>query len=134
MASITDIAGLLVGHWHDHGRATGCTVALCPAGASSGLHVAGGAPGTRETDLLQPGRLVEQVHAILLTGGSAFGLATVTAHTGLARAIRPAHTLADGDTIFALSLPRPDAPAANPLLLGIAAEVMAAAIVSAVTG
>ena len=306
MTAITDIAGLLVGHWHDLNLRTGCTVALCPAGASAGVHVAGGAPGTRETDLLQPGRLVERVHAILLTGGSAFGLAAadgvmrwlaerghgfaagpalvpivpaavlfdlgvgdpaaypdaaagytaceaagptfatgqvgaaagatvgkvlgldwaspggigtaarrlpdgsligalvavnafgqivdpatgaivagargpdgglvdsvrlllggadsppatpgtnttiglvatdarldgaactrmaVTAHTGLARAIRPAHTLADGDTIFALSLPRPDAPPANPLLLGIAAaEVMAEAIVSAVMG
>ena len=72
--SIVDIAGLSVGHFNDARRATGCTVLLCPEGAVAGVDVRGGAPGTRETDLLAPENLVERVHAILLSGGSAFGL------------------------------------------------------------
>ena len=72
--SITDIAGLSVGHAAVAGRATGCTVLLCPQGAVAGVAQRGGAPGTRETDLLRPENSVQQVHAVLLTGGSAFGL------------------------------------------------------------
>ena len=72
--SITDIAGLSVGHAAAAGRPTGCSVVLCPQGAVCGVAVRGGAPGTRETDLLRPENTVEQVHAVLLTGGSAFGL------------------------------------------------------------
>ena len=72
--AITDIAGLRVGHFTDARRPTGCTVLLCPQGAACGVDVRGAAPGTRETDLLQPDNLVEHVHALLLTGGSAFGL------------------------------------------------------------
>jgi L-aminopeptidase/D-esterase-like protein len=67
--------GVLVGHAANMPGRTGCTVILTPQGATAGVAVRGGAPGTRETDLLQPGNLVDQVHAILLTGGSAFGLA-----------------------------------------------------------
>jgi L-aminopeptidase/D-esterase-like protein len=65
----------MVGHWTDGGGLTGCTVILCPPGTVASGQVRGGAPGTREMDLLRPGTLVEGVHAILLTGGSAFGLA-----------------------------------------------------------
>jgi L-aminopeptidase/D-esterase-like protein len=72
--AITDVAGLRVGHFTDRRRPTGCTVLLCPQGATCGVDVRGAAPGTRETDLLRPDNLVEQVHALLLTGGSAFGL------------------------------------------------------------
>jgi len=73
--AITDVPGIRVGHWTDRRGATGCTVVLCPAeGAVAGVDVRGGAPGTRETDLLQTGRLLERVHAIVLAGGSAFGL------------------------------------------------------------
>lgn len=72
--SLTDVAGLRVGHHTDLRRPTGCTVVLCPQGAVCGVDVRGGAPGTRETDLLRPGSLVQEVHAVLLTGGSAFGL------------------------------------------------------------
>lgn len=71
---ITAVAGLLAGHWTGREAATGCTVVLCPEGAIASVDVRGGAPGTRETDLLQPGNLVERVHAVLLTGGSAYGL------------------------------------------------------------
>ena len=69
------IPGLRVGHWTDPVGMTGCTVVLPPSGTIGSGEVRGGAPGTRETDLLRPGRLVEEIHAVLLTGGSAFGLA-----------------------------------------------------------
>ncbi len=72
--SITDVAGLAVGHATDARRPTGCTVVLCPQGVTCGVDVRGGAPGTRETDLLKSDATVQQVHAVLLTGGSAFGL------------------------------------------------------------
>ena len=72
--SITDVPGVLVGHMSDARRPTGCSVVLTPEGAVAGVDVRGAAPGTRETDLLEPGNLVQQVHAVLLSGGSAFGL------------------------------------------------------------
>jgi L-aminopeptidase/D-esterase-like protein len=72
---ITDVPGILVGHDTDPVGLTGCTVVLCPPGTVGSGEVRGGAPGTRETDLLRPGMLVQEVHAVLLTGGSAFGLA-----------------------------------------------------------
>ena len=72
--TLTDVAGLLVGHFTDTRRPTGCSVVLCPQGAVCGVDVRGGAPGTRETDLLRSENLVDRVHAVLLTGGSAFGL------------------------------------------------------------
>lgn len=74
LGSLTDVAGLWVGHAAEPGRPTGCTVVLCPQGAVCGVAVRGGSPGTRETDLLRPENTVSAVHAVLLTGGSAFGL------------------------------------------------------------
>ena len=71
---ITDVEGVAVGHYTDRVHGTGCTVVLCEGGAVGGVDVRGGAPGTRETDLLRPTNLVSQAHAVLLTGGSAFGL------------------------------------------------------------
>lgn len=71
---LTALAGLAVGHFTDPRRPTGCTVVLCEAGAVAGVDVRGASPGTRETDLLRPDNAVEQVHAVLLAGGSAFGL------------------------------------------------------------
>lgn len=73
--TITDVPGILVGHAHDLTARTGCTAILAPAGATVGVSVEGSAPGTRETDLCRPGNLVSQAHAIMLCGGSAFGLA-----------------------------------------------------------
>ena len=73
--SLTDVPGIQVGHWTNLEAATGCTVVLCTQGAVAGVDVRGGAPGTRETDLLDPLCVVERVHAVLLGGGSAFGLA-----------------------------------------------------------
>jgi L-aminopeptidase/D-esterase-like protein len=72
--TVTDVAGLAVGHFTHPQRATGCTVVLCPQGAVAGVDVRGGSPGTRETDLLRPQNTVDRVHALLLSGGSAFGL------------------------------------------------------------
>jgi L-aminopeptidase/D-esterase-like protein len=74
--SITEVPGVRVGHWSDPVGRTGCTVVLVPdEGAVASADVRGSAPGTRETDLLRPGMLVERIHAICLCGGSAFGLA-----------------------------------------------------------
>jgi L-aminopeptidase/D-esterase-like protein len=78
MPALTDVPGLKVGHWTDLDAATGCTVVLCEPAAVAGVDVRGAAPGTRETDLLRPGSLVGRVDAIVLTGGSAFGLAAAT--------------------------------------------------------
>lgn len=72
---LTRVPGILVGHYTDTDAATGCTVILTPTGAIGGVDVRGGAPGTRETDLLAPTCMVERVNAIMLSGGSAFGLA-----------------------------------------------------------
>ena len=72
--TLTAIPGLQVGHVTDLDAVTGCTVILCKDGATGGVDQRGGAPGTRETDLLRPIHLVEKAHAVLLTGGSAFGL------------------------------------------------------------
>ena len=71
---ITDIQGVRFGNSQNLAAATGCTVIICPAGATAGVDVRGGAPGTRETDLLKPENLVEKIHAVMLAGGSAFGL------------------------------------------------------------
>jgi L-aminopeptidase/D-esterase-like protein len=71
---ITDIPGIRVGHDTNLEAGTGCTVILCDTPATGGVDVRGGAPATRETDLLRPLHMVEEVHAIVLTGGSAFGL------------------------------------------------------------
>lgn len=74
--TLTSIPGLRVGHWSDLDAGTGCTVILCPPeGAVAGVDVRGGAPGTRETALLNPECTVQRIHALLLGGGSAFGLA-----------------------------------------------------------
>ncbi|WP_225781708.1 P1 family peptidase [Xenophilus sp. Marseille-Q4582] len=73
--AITDVAGLEVGHFSHPDGPTGCTVILAREGAVAGVDVRGAAPGTRETDLLAPGNFVQQVHAVLLAGGSAWGLA-----------------------------------------------------------
>jgi L-aminopeptidase/D-esterase-like protein len=76
--AITDVRGILVGHAQDQRALTGCTVVLCRKGAVAGVDVRGGAPGTRETDLLNPVNIVEKVHAVVLAGGSSFGLEAAT--------------------------------------------------------
>ena len=72
--AMIDVSGIKVGHSQDIKAGTGCTVVICEKGATTGVDVRGGAPGTRETDLLNPVNLVDKAHAIYLSGGSAFGL------------------------------------------------------------
>lgn len=75
---LTDVPGVKVGHFTDERRPTGCTAILTEGGAVCGVDVRGGAPGTRETDLLDPVNTVQEVHAVVLSGGSAFGLESAT--------------------------------------------------------
>ena len=72
--TITSVPGIEAGHYTDLANATGCTVVMCRGGAVGGVDVRGGSPGTRETDLLRPARRVDQLFAVCLSGGSAFGL------------------------------------------------------------
>ncbi len=72
--SLNDIDDITIGHAQDTEAGTGCTVILCEQGATAGIDVRGGAPGTRESDLLNPVNLVDTIHAVVLAGGSAFGL------------------------------------------------------------
>ena len=72
--NILDVKGLKVGQVEDEKALTGCTVVICENGATCGVDVRGSAPGTRETDLLDPINSVQKVHAVVLSGGSAFGL------------------------------------------------------------
>lgn len=74
----TDIEDIKVGHAQNLDAGTGCTVVICEKGATAGIDVRGGAPGTHESDLLNPTNLVEKIHAIVLAGGSAFGLDTAS--------------------------------------------------------
>src|SRR5215470_9888239 len=72
---VTFPPGYRIGHWTDRERRTGCTVILPPPGTIAAVDVRGGAPGTRETGVFTPGNLVSEIHGLLFTGGSAFGLA-----------------------------------------------------------
>ncbi|MEX0782291.1 MAG: P1 family peptidase [Dehalococcoidia bacterium] len=76
--AITDVRGIRVGHWTDRRAATGCTVIRCDEATFVAVDTRGGAPGTRETEVLGPANIVRRAHAIVLTGGSAFGLASAT--------------------------------------------------------
>lgn len=113
--TITDVPGILVGHSQDLDAITGCSVVICEHGAVAGVDQRGGAPGTRETDALSPMHLVDKAHAVVLTGGSAFGLDAASGvmrwlgeknigfDTGVARVpIVPAAVL------FDLAIGRPD--------------------------
>jgi L-aminopeptidase/D-esterase-like protein len=86
--SITDVQGVKVGHFTESRKPTGCTVLLIEKGATAGVDVRGGAPGSRETDLLNPVNTVQQVHGIVLSGGSAFGL---DAASGVMRYLEERH-------------------------------------------
>lgn len=142
---ITRVAGIRVGHWTDPLGLTGCTVVLCPPGTVGSVDVKGGAPGTRETDAIRPGTITPEVHAVLLTGGSAFGLAAADGvlqwlegrgigfDTGVARVpIVPAAVLFD----LALGDPaaRPDAASGSSACEGASAGDVAEGSVGAGTG
>src|SRR5436309_5406192 len=143
--TITDIPNIRVGHDTNLEAGTGCTVILCDTIAIGGVDVRGGAPATRETDLLRPLHMVEEVHAILLTGGSAFGLDAaggvmhyLEAHNigidvGVARIpIVPAAAIFDLG--FASSSVRPDAAAGYRACEQATAETIAQGNVGAGTG
>ncbi|MFC1846175.1 P1 family peptidase [Chloroflexota bacterium] len=74
--SLTDIPGIKVGHYTDRQAVTGCTVVVCEKGAVAGVDIRGSAPGTRDTDALMPVNLIDRINAIVISGGSAFGLDT----------------------------------------------------------
>src|SRR5437762_2292499 len=142
---ITDIPGIRVGHDTNLAAGTGCTVILCDAPAMGGIDVRGGAPATRETDLLRPMTLVEGVNAIVLTGGSAFGLDAaggvmlyleergIGYDTGVARVpIVPAAAIFD--LAFGLASIRPDASAGYRACEQASSEPVAQGTVGAGTG
>ena len=78
MKGLTDIPGILVGHSTDAAAHTGCTAILCEAGAVGGIDVRGSATGSSDWPVLEPGHVADKVHAIVLAGGSAFGLETAS--------------------------------------------------------
>jgi L-aminopeptidase/D-esterase-like protein len=110
--TLTAVRGIEVGHAQDDEALTGCTVILCRRGAVAGVDVRGGAPGTRETDLLNPVNHVQKVHAIVLSGGSAFGL---DAATGVMRYLDEHHI---GYQTRAAKVPIVPAAILNDLSLG----------------
>jgi L-aminopeptidase/D-esterase-like protein len=143
--TLTDIPGIRVGHDTNLEAGTGCTVILCDQPATGGVDVRGGAPATRETDLLRPLHMVEEVHAILLTGGSAFGLDAATGvmryleerqvgfDVGVARVpIVPAAALFD--LAFGSASVRPDAEAGYRACTQATANPVAQGNVGAGTG
>ena len=95
---LTAVAGLEVGHFTDPRRPTGCTVVIARAGAVAGVDVRGASPGTRETELLDPVNAIDKVHAIVLAGGSAFGLDAASHYFKRLTVIE----MTFGDTLFQL--------------------------------
>jgi len=143
--AITDVPGIKVGHFTETRRPTGCTVILTEEGATAGVDVRGAAPGTRETDLLNPSNLVEKVHAILLSGGSAFGLEAATGvvrwleERGTGYPAGPARVpIVPAAILFDLSVGdhriRPDAAAGHAACEAARAEAPAEGSVGAGTG
>lgn len=113
--SLTNIAGVRVGHAQDAAALTGCTVVLLPPDTTCSVDVRGGAPGTRETDLLAPQAMVQHINAICLAGGSAFGLAATTGVVAWLRErdigfpVRVARVpIVPAAVLFDLALGRPD--------------------------
>ncbi len=117
--------GVRVGNAQDDAGLTGVTVLCFPDGAKTGVDIRGGGPASRETPVLDPTKEDIGIHAIVLSGGSAYGLAAY------ARAIKPGGTLADGDSVYAASCGTPVAADVN-MVGTLAAEVMAKAIEDAI--
>jgi len=143
--SLTDISGVLAGHYTDTDAKTGCTVVMFENGAVAGVDVRGSAPGTRETDLLRPKNAVQQANALLLSGGSAFGLSAADGvmrwleergrgfDTGAARVpIVPAAVLFD--LAFGSADVRPDASAGYAACESASDKTLAQGKVGAGTG
>ena len=136
-SSITDVAGIEVGHFTDGRRPTGCTVVLARGSAVAGVDVRGAAPGTRETDLLAPHNVVERVHAVLLSGGSAWGLDAASGvmrwleEQGIGLQVGPARVpIVPAAVLFDLALGdhriRPDAAAGHAACVAAGKEAPAA--------
>ncbi|MBF6099344.1 P1 family peptidase [Nocardia cyriacigeorgica] len=147
----TSVTGVSVGHWSNPVGETGCTVLVLPEGAAASCEMRGGAPASRELDALAPDKMVTAVDAIVLTGGSAFGLASADgvmryleergrgvpapggrvpivptlalqgAHDGLSRALTPPHTRFDGDGFIAAATGEVDAAVDTVRLMALAA-------------
>lgn len=144
-AAITDVAGIRVGHFTDARRPTGCTVILCEDGAVAGVDVRGAAPGTRETDLLDPSNRVEAIHGLILSGGSSFGLEAATGvmryleERGIGIPVGPARVpIVPGAILFDLGMGdwriRPDAAAGYAACLAASDAPPAEGSVGAGTG
>ncbi|WP_338664285.1 P1 family peptidase [Pararoseomonas sp. SCSIO 73927] len=145
IGAITEVPGIRVGHFTEARRPTGCTVILAEEGAVAGVDVRGAAPGTRETDLLDPANLVERVHAVLLSGGSAFGLDAASGvmrwleERGIGFAAGPARVpIVPAAVLFDLAVGdhriRPDAAAGYAACEAASAEAPAEGSVGAGTG
>jgi L-aminopeptidase/D-esterase-like protein len=143
--TLTAVSGLKVGHATDPVGLTGCTVVLCEAGAVGGVDQRGGAPGTRETDLLRPMHLVQKVHGVMLAGGSAFGLAAADgvmrylAERGVGVKAGPARVpIVPAAILFDLAVgsadARPDAEMGYAACLAASEEAVAQGNVGAGTG
>ena len=120
------IPGVLVGHWTDAAARTGCTVVRLPEGSVASGEVRGGAPATREFDLLVPGRLVRHVDAVLLTGGSAFGLAAADGVVEACAAAGVGFATAAGPVPIVVGMALYDLPVADPAVRPGPAEGAAA--------
>ena len=143
--AITDVPGIEAGHFTDMRRPTGCSVVIARDGAVGGVDVRGAAPGTRETDLLAPTNTVETVHAVLLSGGSAFGLDTASGvmrwldERGIGLPVGPARVpIVPGAVLFDLLVGdasiRPDAAAGYAACDAASAAAPAEGCVGAGTG
>jgi len=143
--TLTAVPGIKVGHATDPVGLTGCTVVLCEAGAVGGVDQRGGAPGTRETDLLRPMHLVQKVHGVVLAGGSAFGLAAADgvmrylAERGVGVKAGPARVpIVPAAILFDLAVgsadARPDAAMGYAACLAASAEAVTQGNVGAGTG
>ena len=97
--ALTDVEGILVGNYTDLKAVSGVTVVVCPQGAVAGAEVRGSAPATRETDLLAPHNLIEKAQAVVLSGGSVFGLSAAdgATHARVARVLDTGPPVEDGD-------------------------------------
>ncbi|WP_429784678.1 P1 family peptidase [Brevibacillus centrosporus] len=127
--SIVDVPGVRVGQVSDEQALTGCTVVVLEKGSACGVDVRGSAPGTRETDLLNPINSVQEVNDANLNKVQANKIAQM-AHNGLAKTINPVHTMSDGDTVFAVATGGVDASVS--LVGALSVEVLAEAVVNAI--
>jgi L-aminopeptidase/D-esterase-like protein len=141
MKGLTDIDGILVGHSSDYDGLTGCTAILCESGAVSGGDIRGSATGTEEWDLLHPHHVTERIHAVVLAGGSAFGLEAASGvrrfleHKGIGFETGPAKVpLVPCAILFDLSIGKASARPTREMGEAAAAAATNAAVVEGAVG